>query len=758
MGSKAFEDLSDWNRFIQAEAHILEECPELFFQQAINQPSNTDVAHKAATLRESGHRIKRPFLRWINRPEKRDACIMTLPGYYFSSVRAVSLSSDGRRIVSVDSHGRVKWWDFKMGQELYVFYSESSPGALAFTPDSRFVILASSDNSVRVFDSSTGKVLYGFPGAINSSYGLTFTPDGRRMIFAGDKGTLKIWTIGDDAEQITLKGHEKTVRAISVSPNGLYVASYAYDNTIKLWDLEKGKEIGTITEHTDDIDFLAITLDGQRIVSGSTREKKAEVWDMLSGEHLFTFEHEFGVGALLVLPDDKHIVTGERMGTVRIWNAENGILAMTLEGHTQHVDSLAVNRDGTLLVSGSSDSSVRIWEIETGKCRAVLRGHTDVVSSVAIHPEQKHIVTGSHDGTLKIWKFPEEKEYVDEDKSIGFVVDKIEVIFKVERVISISDNIRIWDARKGNELARIKADSRHTHTVSTPAGLRVFNFWHPIAGMFEALKNPELVHSPKCSVSIWEGDTGKELENLPAYSSKVRISAVSQRGKRLVSGHENGTIQIWDTVSCREICTLEKGHSREVISLAISSDDKLFVSGSRDGNIIVWEMETGKKTKSLKSPGSYVGKVVFSSDGRSVVSIGPNNIIIIWDIESGEEIIRLEPELSIFDLSVNSDGACVVLSGSELLCRLEAWDLETGQKLYSSEEKDHHFTEICFSPEGNRIALGGNRRFEVWDTQKGERLAQLFGNTYITALGIDGNYMAYTEHGGGLFILELCDV
>ena len=38
-----------------------------------------------------------------------------------------------------------------------------------------------------------------------------------------------------------------------------------------------------------------------------------------------------------------------------------------LEGHTEAVNSVAVNADGSTIVSGSSDKTVRIWSAESGQ-------------------------------------------------------------------------------------------------------------------------------------------------------------------------------------------------------------------------------------------------------------------------------------------------------------------------------------------------------------------------------------------------------
>ena len=52
-----------------------------------------------------------------------------------------------------------------------------------------------------------------------------------------------------------------------------------------------------------------------------------------------------------------------------------------LEGHSDHVSSVAISHDGTCVVSGSKDRLVRIWN---AMIEQILVGHTDPVWSVAI--------------------------------------------------------------------------------------------------------------------------------------------------------------------------------------------------------------------------------------------------------------------------------------------------------------------------------------------------------------------------------------
>jgi WD40 repeat protein len=58
--------------------------------------------------------------------------------------------------------------------------------------------------------------------------------------------------------------------------------------------------------------------------------------------------------------------------TVRLWNIDSGEPLYTLE-HPGWVVSLAFSPDGARLISGSDDGTLRLWDVQSGACLHVLR-------------------------------------------------------------------------------------------------------------------------------------------------------------------------------------------------------------------------------------------------------------------------------------------------------------------------------------------------------------------------------------------------
>ena len=60
--------------------------------------------------------------------------------------------------------------------------------------------------------------------------------------------------------------------------------------------------------------------------------------------------------------------------------------------------------DKNLIISGSWDMTIKIWNFLSGQVIKTLTGHTDCVQSIALNEDSKLLVSGSWDETIKLWK------------------------------------------------------------------------------------------------------------------------------------------------------------------------------------------------------------------------------------------------------------------------------------------------------------------------------------------------------------------
>ncbi len=109
-------DLLPWYRFIRGQASILDAHPEMFFQQAFNEPVLNPVS-QSALKRKGLVDLPTHWLEWVNRPNEfvPSVFVQSLSGHT-DRVLSVALSSDGRIAISAGEDEALRLWDISTGQ------------------------------------------------------------------------------------------------------------------------------------------------------------------------------------------------------------------------------------------------------------------------------------------------------------------------------------------------------------------------------------------------------------------------------------------------------------------------------------------------------------------------------------------------------------------------------------------------------------------------------------------------------------------
>lgn len=207
-------------------------------------------------------------------------------------------------------------------------------------------------------------VLYGLPVGLSD---IAFTPDSMMFISAFARpeiyyeSNLDFWNVG--TWEITRTLQTGTVLDLAFSPNGAWLASTPHRYAIQV------RRMGN-----------------------------------LAVEHSLFTSFTGAVSTMVFSPDSRTLASGHYDGTIRLWNVEDGSLALLIESEGA-IQSLAFSPDGALLASGASysDNSVRLWQANSGELLRTLTGHTHAVDHLLFAPNGQTLVSSSYDGVLRLW-------------------------------------------------------------------------------------------------------------------------------------------------------------------------------------------------------------------------------------------------------------------------------------------------------------------------------------------------------------------
>ena len=451
---------------------------------------------------------------------------------HWGGIAAIVVSPDGKSVVSGGSwDSTLILWDTETGEQIkrHTRYTDNLIR--------RFKIWL--DKSRTVPD----------PNAIEV---LAFSPDGKTFVSGHRDSTLRLWNAETGRKSATVKDHKRGgIDGLAFSPDGNMLASSTMDGTM-LHTFPKGRPLA---RHIHGVPFprnLVCSPDGTRIIGSGylgreTIGKKRFVhkWDAATGELLMSTptEHTDQLEALAVSPDGNTVLTGSWDGTIHKWDLETGTdLSTFATGHGRGPSALAFSEDGQTLISTlrrwGREDQLLFWDTATGvqisapDLKEVLDKQSpnlpNRVITAKIDEDRKYIRVQEVATGREMYRITEHKGDI---WTFAFSPDR-----KILASGSSDATIRLWDAITGNEILTLPTYTNHVFAVAFSSDGKI------LAG--GSVYDSQLGRSDL--IRLWEIPSGRTLTTLTGHTSTVRVLRFSPDGKTLASSGDDGTILLWD--------------------------------------------------------------------------------------------------------------------------------------------------------------------------------------------------------------------
>jgi len=147
--------------------------------------------------------------------------------------------------------------------------------ALRRSPDGKAVAAGYSDGSVRIWSLGDGECTVTFHGHKKGVTALAFNRAGNLLASAGKDTDIVVWDVIAEAGQCRLQGHKDAVTDVHFLEDAdrPLLISTSKDTLAKLWELETQHCVQTLVGHRSEIWSLAVTGDGARVVTVSSKHR-----------------------------------------------------------------------------------------------------------------------------------------------------------------------------------------------------------------------------------------------------------------------------------------------------------------------------------------------------------------------------------------------------------------------------------------------------------------------------------------------------
>jgi WD40 repeat protein/serine/threonine protein kinase len=204
------------------------------------------------------------------------------------AVKSVCLTADGKFGFTAggwpDGDGTIRKWDLRQGQSLGILDRHTGfVMGVSVTPDGRRLLSGGKDGTVRYWNAVDRAELHAFGPLPYGVAGTALTANGHVGYSGAEDFRIHVWDLQRNVQGKPLTGLSQVVTAVRLSPNEQILAAGSHDNMICLWSTKSGRLLNTLKSSGGMVEDLRFSPNGMTLASIDL-SGLVQLWDVKSGK------------------------------------------------------------------------------------------------------------------------------------------------------------------------------------------------------------------------------------------------------------------------------------------------------------------------------------------------------------------------------------------------------------------------------------------------------------------------------------------